>query len=170
MNNSISYKNFNFSFLLNYTQGGDIYSRTISTLLGRGLTTDTVDRINTFILPGVQESDGSVNTKQINNSTFYFNNVLFGPDELGVYDGTVIRLQEIALGYSLPKKFLDKTPFGSFSITATGLNLFYKALNVPEGTNFDPNQAGLGVGNGRGFDFLAGPSARRYGISVKATF
>ncbi|MEM9078539.1 MAG: SusC/RagA family TonB-linked outer membrane protein [Bacteroidota bacterium] len=170
VNNSISYKNFNFSFLLNYTQGGDIYSRTVSTLLGRGLTTDTVDRVNTFILPGVQESDGSPNTKQINNSTFYFNNVLFGPDELGVFDGTVIRLQEVSLGYSLPKKFLDKTPFGSLSITATGLNLFYDALNVPDGTNFDPNQAGLGVGNGRGFDFLAGPSARRYGLSVKASF
>ncbi len=167
--NNFSYKNFNFSFLVNYTQGGDIYSRTVSTLLGRGLTTDTVDRINTFILPGVQE-DGSPNTKQINNSTFYFNNVLFGPDELGVFDGTVVRLQEISLGYSLPQKFLEKTPFGSLSMTVSGFNLFYKALNAPEGTNFDPNQAGLGVGNGRGFDFLAGPSGRRYGVSLKASF
>ncbi|AWX43817.1 TonB-dependent receptor SusC [Flagellimonas maritima] len=170
VSNNFSFKNFNFSFLMNYTQGGDIYSRTVSTLLGRGLTTDTVDRINTFILPGVQESDGSVNTKQINNSTFYFNNVLFGPDELGIFDGTVIRLQEVALGYSLPSKFLDKTPFGALTFTVSGQNLFYKALNVPDGTNFDPNQAGLGVGNGRGFDYLAGPSGRRYGLSIKATF
>jgi len=170
VSNNFSYKNFNFSFLVNYTQGGDIYSRTISTLLGRGLTTDTLDRVNTFILPGVQESDGSPNTKQINNSTFYFNNVLFGPDELGVFDGTVIRLNEVSLGYSFPKKLLDKTPFGSLSINVSGFNLYYKALNVPDGTNFDPNQAGLGVGNGRGFDFLAGPSARRYGLSIKAAF
>ncbi|QLG46079.1 SusC/RagA family TonB-linked outer membrane protein [Costertonia aggregata] len=170
VNNNFSYKNFNFSFLINYTQGGDIYSRTVSTLLGRGLTTDTVDRINTFILPGVQQEDGSVNTKQINNSTFYFNNVLFGPDELGVFDGTVIRLQEVALGYSVPSKFLEKTPFGSLTFTVSGQNLYFKALNVPEGTNFDPNQAGLGVGNGRGFDYLAGPSGRRYGFSLKATF
>lgn len=170
VNNNFSYKNFNFSFLVNYTQGGDIYSRTVSTLLGRGLTTDTVDRVNTFILPGVQESDGSTNTKQINNSTFYFNNVLFGPDELGIYDGTVIRLQEVSVGYSLPAKILDKTPFGSLSVTLSGQNLYFKALNVPDGTNFDPNQAGLGVGNGRGFDYLAGPSGRRYGISVKASF
>nr|WP_299343348.1 SusC/RagA family TonB-linked outer membrane protein [Allomuricauda sp.] len=170
VNNNFSWKGFNFSFLLNYTQGGDIYSRTVSTLLGRGLTTDTVDRINTFILPGVQDSDGSPNTKQINNSTFYFNNVLFGPDELGVYDGTVIRLQEVALGYTLPSKFLDKTPFGSLTVTLSGQNLYFDALNVPDGTNFDPNQAGLGVGNGRGFDYLAGPSGRRYGVSIKATF
>ena len=169
VNNSFSYKNFNLSFLFTFVKGGDIYSRTVSTLLGRGLTTDTVDRENTFILPGVRE-DGSQNNIQINNSTFYFSNVLFGPDELGVFDGTVLRLQELSLGYSLPTKYLDNTPFGSLSLNLTGYNLWFDAFNIPDGTNFDPNVAGLGVGNGRGFDFLNGPSSRRYGISVKASF
>ncbi len=178
VNNSFSYKGFNFGFLLTYTHGGDIYSRTVSTLLGRGLTTDTVDRINTFILPGVQEVtdasgtvvDYTTNTKQINNSTYYFNNILFGPDELGVFDGSVIRLQEVSLGYSIPKKMLEKTPFGSLSFTLSGQNLYFNAPNVPKGTNFDPNVAGAGVGNARGFDYLNGPSGRRYGFSIKANF
>ncbi|MGB3145352.1 MAG: SusC/RagA family TonB-linked outer membrane protein [Maribacter sp.] len=178
VNNNFKFKGFNFGFLLGYTQGGDIYSRTVSTLLGRGLTTDTSDRINTFILPGVQEitnADGDVtgyspNTKQINNSTYYFNNVLFGPDELGIFDGSVIRLQEVSLGYSIPSKLLEKTPFGTLSFTLSGQNLWFKALNVPEGTNFDPNVAGAGVGNARGFDYLNGPSSRRYGFSIKASF
>ena len=39
-----------------------------------------------------------------------------------------------------------------------------------QSANFDPNIAGVGVGNGRGFDFLNGPSARRYGGSIKLTF
>ena len=165
----VKLKNFSFNFLMNYTHGGDIYSRTVSALLGRGLTTDTEDRLNTFILPGVLE-DGSPNTRQINNSTFYFDNVVFGPDELGVFDASVIRLQEVSLGYSMPSKFLDKTPFGSLSFTLSGFNLWYEAINMPEGTNFDPNVAGVGVGNGRGFDYLNGPSSRRFGLSVKATF
>ena len=42
--------------------------------------------------------------------------------------------------------------------------------NIPEGTNFDPNVAGVGIGNGRGFDFLNGPSSKRYGLSLKLTF
>lgn len=167
--NSFSYKNFNLNFLINYTHGGDIYSRTTSTLLGRGLTTDVLDRENTFILPGVQ-ADGSANTKQINNSTYYFNNILFGPSELGVWDASVIRIQELSLGYSMPSKWLDKTPFGSLSFTLSGFNLWYEAINIPEGTNFDPNVAGVGVGNGRGFDYLNGPSSKRYGLSVKASF
>lgn len=169
VSNNLSYQNFTLNFLFNYTQGGDIYSRTVATLLGRGLTTDTVDRINTFILPGVQ-ADGRPNDVQINNSTFYFSNVLFGPNELGIYDASLIRLQELSLSYSLPKKWLDKTPFGSLNLTASGFNLWYEAINIPDGTNFDPNVAGVGVGNGRGFDFLNGPSSRRYGLSVKATF
>jgi len=167
--NSINYKNFSFNFLMNYTHGGDIYSRTTSVLLGRGLTTDTLDRLNSFILPGVK-ADGTPNDVAVNNSTFYFSNVLFGPDELGVYDASVIRLQEVSLGYSMPSKWLDKTPFGSLSFTLSGQNLWYEAINIPKGTNFDPNVAGVGVGNGRGFDYLNGPSSRRYGLSVRATF
>jgi TonB-linked SusC/RagA family outer membrane protein len=168
--NTLSYKNFNLGFQLNYTQGGDIYSSTIATLLGRGLITETLDRENTFILPGVKQSDGTPNDVQINNSDYYFNNVLFGPSELQIYDATVIRLQELSLGYSFPKKFLDRTPFGALSFTISGQNLWWDAINTPDGANFDPNVSGTGVGNGFGFDFLNGPSSRRYGFSVKATF
>lgn len=167
--NNFSYKNFNFNFLISYVSGGDIYSGTIAALLGRGLTTDTEDRLQTFILPGVKE-DGTPNDMQINNSTYYFNNVAFGPDELNVYDGSVVRLNEVSLGYSLPKKLIEKTPFGSLSFNVSGYNLYYNAFNTPKGVNFDPNVIGTGVGNGRGFDFLNGPSGKRYGFSIKATF
>lgn len=170
LSNTMSFKNINFNFLLSYTHGGDIYSQTIGTLLGRGLTTDTEDRLDTYILPGVKE-DGTQNDIQINNSTYYFNVVgLQGPSELRVYDGSVIRLQEISLGYDVPKAWLAETPFGALSISAAGYNLYYNAFNTPEGVNFDPNIIGTGVGNGRGFDFLNGPSGKRYGFTVKATF
>ena len=43
-------------------------------------------------------------------------------------------------------------------------------LNKFDATNFDPNVAGTGVGNARGWDFLNGPSSKRYGISIKASF
>ncbi|MEW2922881.1 SusC/RagA family TonB-linked outer membrane protein [Muricauda sp. ANG21] len=168
--NQFSFKNFNFGFQFNWTQGGDIYSSTIATLLGRGLIVETIDRENTYILPGVKQSDGSVNDIQINNSDYFFNNVLFGPSELQVYDATMLRLQEVSLGYSVPKKFLDRTPFGSLSFTVSGFNLWYDAINTPDGANMDVNTSGTGVGNGFGFDFLNGPSSRRYGFSVKVTF
>jgi len=169
ISNRISYKNFSFSFLINHVHGGDILSYTVATLLGRGLTTDTLDRELSFILPGVQ-SDGTPNTKQINNSTYFFSNVLYGPDENLIYDGSVWRLGEISLSYNLPESILDQTPFGNISFSLSGFNLWYDAYNTPDGTNFDPNIAGTGVGNGRGFDYLNGPSSKRYGASVKLTF
>jgi len=169
ISNSMSYKNFSFNFLINHVQGGDIFTYTVATLLGRGLSTDTLDRELSFILPGVN-SNGQPNTKQINNSTFYFSNVLYGPDEMLVYDGSVWRLGEISLSYTIPQALLDKTPFGSASITASGYNLWYDAYNTPDGANFDPNIAGTGVGNGRGFDYLNGPSSKRFGASLKLTF
>ena len=147
--------------------GGDIVSMTTATLLGRGNVRE--DRRETFILPGVL-ADGSPNNLQINNSSFYFNNILGGPGETKVFDGSVVRLQELSLSYSFPQDFLDKTPFGALSLTATGFNLWYDAYNMPEEINFDPNVAGTGVGNARGFDFINGPSTKRYGISLKASF
>lgn len=167
--NSISYKNFTLSVQWNYTQGGDVYSSTVSTLLGRGLIVETADREDTYILPGVDAS-GNTNNLAINNSTFWFSNILFGPSELQVYDATLIRLQEASLSYSLPKKFLDKTPFGALQFTVSGNNLWFRAFNTPKGANFDPNTSGTGVGNGFGFDYINGPSSRRYGFSVKASF
>ncbi|MEM9548623.1 MAG: SusC/RagA family TonB-linked outer membrane protein [Bacteroidota bacterium] len=167
--NTFTYKNLSFGFQINHTKGGDILSSTVATLLGRGLIVETEDRLATYILPGVQ-ADGTPNDVQINNSTYFFNNLLFGPTEVRIYDASVIRLQEVSLSYALPTKLLDKTPFGSLSISVQGFNLWYDAYNTPDGANFDPNVQGVGIGNGRGFDFLNGASSRRYGVSIKTSF
>jgi TonB-linked SusC/RagA family outer membrane protein len=167
---TISYKNFSLNALVQYQHGGDIYSQTIGAYLARGITTDTDNRLDTYILPGVSQATGEVNTTQINNSTYYFDNLGFGPAELQVYDGSFWRLQEVSLTYRFPKEWLESTPFGNLSIQLQGNNLWFVAPNTPKGANFDPNIIGTGVGNGRGFDFLNGPSAKRYGFTLRATF
>lgn len=168
---TFSYKNISLYALVSYQHGGDIYSETIGTLLGRGLTTDTDDRLDTYILPGVNENTGQPNSTQINNSTYYFSVVgLQGPAETRVYDGSFIRLAEVSLTYTFPKDWLESTPFGNLSLSLAGYNLYFDAPNTPDGVNFDPNIIGTGVGNGRGFDFLNGPSGKRYGFTLRATF
>ena len=168
--NSFSFKNWTLGFLFTWTEGGDMYAYTPATLLGRGMINDDkLGRENSFILPGVNPQ-GEPNTTMVANSTYYFNNVLYGPDEMLVYDATVYRLQELSLSYSLPNKYLKSTPFGAFSVTLSGNNLWYNAPNFPKNSNFDPNVAGVGIGNGRGFEYLNGPSSKKYGISVKASF
>lgn len=168
--NSFGWKGLKLNVVIQYQKGGDFYSGTARALLARGLTKDTdFDRRNTFILPGVT-SDGSVNTVQIAATDLYFNNLGFGPSEHSVFDATSIRLQEVSLSYSLPKSIIQNTPFGNVEFTASGYNLWYDAVNLPEHTNVDPNALGTGVGNGLGFEFLNAPSAKRYGGSIKVTF
>jgi len=167
--NNLSWKGLTLGVQINHTKGGDILSSTIATLLGRGLIVETEDRLATYVLPGVT-ADGSPNTTQINNSTYFFSNLLFGPTETRIYDASVIRLQEVSLSFAVPTRLLEKTPFGNLSISLQGFNLWFDAYNTPDGANFDPNVAGVGIGNGRGFDFLNGPSSRRYGFSLKTSF
>jgi len=169
--NTFEYKGLSLGFAINHTSGGDIYSTTTATLMGRGLTTDTENRLSTYILPGININTGLPNDIQINNSNFYFDNGFASPaDELSVYDGSVVRLREVNVAYSLPSKLLNKTPFGKVTIKASAFNMWYNAYNTPDGVNFDPNTTGLGAGNGQGFEFLTGPSSKRYGMSVNLSF
>jgi len=167
ISNSFRYKGASLSFQIDYQQGGDMFSTWISTLMARGLTkdTDVVDRNNTFILPGVK-ADGSPNNIQISPSDVFFGNFGFGPDELRVYDMTHIRLSNISLSYDVPSSILANTPVKQVTISLTGDNLWMKAFNVPEYSGFDPNVNSIG-GTSRGFEYLTGPAARRFGGSIR---
>jgi TonB-linked SusC/RagA family outer membrane protein len=168
LSNTFNYKGASLSFQIDYQKGGDMFSTWISTLMARGLTTDTdkVDRNNTFILPGVSAETGETNRVQISPSGVFFSNFGFGPDELRVYDMTHIRLANVAISYSIPASLISNTPFKAITLSLTGDNLWMYAFNVPEGSGFDPNVNSIG-GNNRGFDYLTGPAARRFGGSVK---
>jgi TonB-linked SusC/RagA family outer membrane protein len=166
---NLSYKGISFRMQWEYTCGGDMYSSTTRSLIARGVTKDTeFDRAAPYLLPGV-DANGNPNRVQTSATQAFFNNG-FGPDESGMFDATLIRLRELSLAYSLPEKLLAKTPFGGVSFTLSGTNLWYNAPNFPKYTNFDPETNGLGVSNGRGLEFITGPSSRRIGASLRITF
>ena len=169
---ALSYKSFVFNMQWDYTCGGDMYSGTAGALLGRGVTKDTqFDRSAPYILPGV-DANGNPNKIQISATQAYYGNSITNgaADEGAVFDATCIRLREASLYYTLPPKMLSKTFLGSVSIGVSGTNLWYYAPNFPKYVHFDPEADGLGVGNGRGMEFLTGPSARRYGASIRVSF
>jgi TonB-linked SusC/RagA family outer membrane protein len=168
--NNLSYKNFRLSFMVEYRHKGVIVSNTVKGVLARGLSTDTdqLDRALTLILPGVQE-DGTKNTVQVTASNYFFDNYFF-TDEAITFDASTLRIREASLSYMVPKSIMSKTPFKAASLTLTGSNLWFRALNMPKGVNFDTDVLSTGVGNGLGFDYLTGPSARRIGGTISLTF
>ena len=170
---TLSYKNFSLRVQMEYTKGGKMYSATSSVLLGRGVTKDTeFDRALSYILPGVLTDGKTPNNIQISATQAYFTNSVAGgaADEAGIYDASNIRIREASLSYNLSQKILKKLPFGAISFSVSGTNLWFFAPNFPKYVHFDPETSGLGVSNGKGLEFITGPSARRIGASIRITF
>ena len=89
---------------------------------------------------------------------------------MGIYDATRLRLREVALSYTIPKKVFGTSFIKGINISLVGNNIWFRAFNTPKSSKVDPDRTAFGTDNGLGFDFLGGPSARRYGATIKATF
>lgn len=184
LNTTVTWKGFYVMAHFDWTKGGDIYSSTISSYLGRGVTKDTEDREHSWVIPGVygdpntQQPILDANGNKIQNSTrvltadLYFGES-FGANsatEWGVYDATVFRLREFTVGYNVPMKYLKKTPFGGLGISVTGNNIWYHAPNVPKHTNFDPSVNSFGTSVTQGIELAAAPTAKRWSVNLKVSF
>jgi hypothetical protein len=194
--NTLSYKGLQLSVLWDMTQGGDFYSETISSMLGRGVTRDTEDREKSRVIEGVYSSaspvtgaDGKnhyvpflVGGKPVQNQTRVTTNDLFftqgtgasfatnGAFEYAVFDGTVYRLREVSLAYSVSPKLVSKLKVSAITLSVTGRNLWYLAPNVPKYTKFDPDINSLVSGNAQGVETGGAPSTKRYGVNLNITF
>ena len=179
---TFSWKGLTFGMQWDYVHGGQTYSYTAATMVGRGVSKDleVFDPTLPLILPGVLElTDGSGNVTgyapnniPLTTSGVFFGNTIIGgsPDDRGVYDATRVRFREVSLGYSIPKSITSKLKVGAINISLLGNNLWFRAINAPKYARADFDRTAFGTNNGAGFDFLGGPSARRYGVNVKITF
>lgn len=183
--NTLSFKGIRLSFVFDWKEGGDIFSNTVSDMLGRGVIGFLGDREINRVIPGFYGNPTTGepllddNGNKIANQTMIeVNSLYFGQtfasnasDEWLVFDGTTYRLREVTLGYSLPASLLDALPFGEVSISLTGRNLWYLAPGFHEDINYDPetNQFG-GQRNNQGIEYSTTPSARRYAINLRVSF
>ena len=194
LTNTFSYKGLQLSVLLDWVQGGDLYSKSNREIVGRGLTNDVGDRIVSRIMPGyiaARNPDGSLaqdengnylaavdadgnkvrNTINITNFNWWYNRGGFGwnaAEEFHTFDATVFRIREVALNYTFPKALLEKTPFGTATVGVSGRNLWFVAPNFHDGLDLDPETSSFpGL---RGIDFIGVPSTRRYSVNLSVTF
>ncbi len=185
--NTFNYKGLFMSVLFDYTKGGSLYSVTVQSLLGRGVTLDTRDRETGWVIPGIYGSalTGKAITnggKTIPNQTrITTNDLYFSPNggntfaintanEFSVYDATVYRLRELTLGYDFPKSIFQKSRISGATISISGRNLWYLAPGFPKHTNFDPEVGNYGSSSVSGLEFSAAPTTRRIGINLNVTF
>lgn len=169
--NTFSYKGFNFGFLFDWRQGGEIMSRT--TLIGgtSGMMDFTaVGRETGIVSQGViQNADGSYrpNDVVLSGRDYYWWRYNRGNEEIGIFDASFLKLREVRLGYNFPQKILEKTIIKSLSLSLVGRNL---ALWT-ENPHFDPETISFNGGAiVPGVEDMALPSSRSYGINLNVTF
>lgn len=166
--NTINYKDFSFYFLINGRIGGKVISLTEGMLDAVGNSQRTADarlaaEANNLYTatgePAMYMSDG-----QLVSIEKYYRQV--GGNTYGtqyVYNATNFRLGELSLGYTFRNLF-GASKHLSLSLVARNLCFLYKDAPV------DPDLA-LSTQNGLGaFDVFNMPSARSFGISLKANF
>jgi hypothetical protein len=176
----VSWKGFSASALVEHSQGGVVYSRTVGQIYFNGSAAETAfnDR-ERFIIPFsvVDNGDGtfSPNTTPIdyasNNIRGYWNAINnFG--EYLVIDASFTKLRELTLSYTLPQSMLSRLPVKGLTIGLFGRNLW---IHTPDdNTYIDPEVNSFTAGNGnignlQGFEFGTLPSTSTYGINLRIT-
>ncbi len=171
----VTWKGITFGFQWDYVHGGDTYSFTAATPVARGVAKELEDfdpRLP-LIIPGVLESDGvTPNNIPMPPSQFFFGNSIIGSaaEDTGIFDSSRIRLREVSLSYNIPQSLISKLSIRTANISLVGNNMWFRAINAPKFSKVDFDRTAFGTGNGAGFDFLGGPSARRYGVNLRLTF
>ncbi len=179
LQNAFSYKGFDFSFLFDIRYGGIVVSRTKTigstsgqleeTLFGRENPIDGYD----LSLPGngiigegvVQNADGSYRPNDIVITSRNWHNRYYNRSnvEVAKYDASFIKLREVRLGYTIPKRMLGNLPFQNVKIAVVGRNL----LLFTENPHFDPESASMSGGTLQpGIEDMAYPTARSIGINL----
>ena len=185
--NSLRYKNIGLSFLIDVKKGGDVWSLDQYYGEGTGMYPETAGKndkgVDTRLpvsegggikLPGVQ-ADGSPNTVYGENSDGNGNTV-YGyanggnPRAMYIYDGSYVKLREMALTYSLPSTVVDRLNiFKGVDVSLIGRNLWIIHKNMKYADPEEGLSSGTLSGAG-GYQSGAYPATRTYGFNVKLRF
>lgn len=198
LNNSLQYKNWNLSFLLDFRIGGDIYNGTDYTMTNAGMSKRSQDRESITINGVVQSGSEYVAKTYVFDADKFYNindySQVVSSTEAGAISGKNIiqkywqtyypleasnymtktnwlRLRSVSLSYDVPKSFLAKAKvIKALTVNMTGTNLLL--LTNYKGMDPENSAAGSGVtGSGSaGIDLNGTPSTAGMTFGVNVTF
>ncbi len=156
--NDFSWNGFHLGFLFSGRIGGICYSATQANL----------------DLYGVSEASASardaggvlVNGRELISAQKWYQKIgsQSGLPQYYTYDATSFRLQELSVGYTMPRKwFRDRA---SLTLSFVGHNLWMIWCRAP----FDPESVASTGNNYQGIDYFMMPSLRSLGLNVRLDF
>ncbi len=162
LTNNFSYQNFDLNFTIQAVQGAEVFWATKYQLLNSA----NDDNLLTEVLDS-WSGEGTSNTTQELGQDPGAMSTRF------IEDGSYIRLQNIALGYTLPKPVLDNLKMDQLRFYIGAQNLFL----ISDYPGYDPEVNSQGgdstVSNENeflGFDQGAYPGVRTFTFGINATF
>jgi Outer membrane cobalamin receptor protein len=172
-NTTLELYKFKLGIVLDWKQGGQIYSGTLGVLDYYGVTQRSADYRNKesflFELPAVKEvkdEKGNItyapnDIKISGKDALDYFNALNGIDEASIYDNSFIKLREISLSYPvLDKSFLHITA----NVFARNILLWSQLKGLdPEATQGNNNMAGA-------FERFSLPGTSSYGFGLTFKF
>jgi TonB-linked SusC/RagA family outer membrane protein len=181
ISNSFSFRNFDLSFLIDWKQGGSVFSSTVQDLRSSGLAAETAaNRGGTFIDNGVIVTERDAETGEIletrpNDVPVQSMEAFWGQHsnqsiiESGVFDATYVKLRDVSLTFNFPTSWLARAPVQNAALTLQGRNLLLLYSEIP---HIDPetNLFGAGANIGQGVEFNNLPNTTTFGATLNLTF
>jgi TonB-linked SusC/RagA family outer membrane protein len=166
--NTVRYKRFTLSGLVDMHIGGDIFSISnyfgqysgvfIESLRGREVDWDKPG----IVVDGIDKKTGQANTVRVTSEQYFQG--LFNLHEQSIYRNTWIKLRELRVGWDVPPKVASRFYASAANLSFVGRNLLTQH-NVP---NIDP-EFSYSTGNAQGMEFAALPNPRSVGVSLRIT-
>ena len=172
------YKDLSLSASFAAQVGGNCYSVTNFVLSYQGKLTNTLEgRYDGLVVDGVnaiQNTDGTIsyqkNTTVTDNIRTYYETYVYIRDnaEENTFSTDFLKLKELRLDYSLPKKICKKSKFlRSASVGAYATNVFC----ITDFPQYDPETGSLsGTNIYNAIENMAFPMTRTYGVNIKLAF
>lgn len=157
LNNSLSYKGFGLSFLINGRFGGVVTSSTEALLDHFGVSKRSADDRDAggTLLKGQGRVDPKTYYQMIGTGNYETSGYY-------VYSATNIRLQELTLSYKMPNTWF-RNVLKDFTVSFIANNPWMLYCKAPFDPELTPSTSTYGQGN----DYFMQPSVRSFGFGIK---
>lgn len=167
VSNQLTYKDFDFSFLFDISQGGEIFATTNWFGYWTGVLDETLQgRENGACDPGVLVEGVTPEGEPISNRVcperwWSTGSITYQHIPRGIFDASYIKLRQARIGYQLPDSWARAIGFQNMHVSVIGRNLWLNS----EVRHIDPDFATTN-GNYQGVEYGIFPSGRTVGMTL----
>ena len=157
LTNNFNFWNFDFSFMFQFVVGNDVYNAT------RMYANQTRDERTNHLAETKDRWTTTNASNKVPSAQGYIRSELYSRF---IEDGSFLRLKNVTLGYTLPRKLLQRTPIKKARVYGTVQNLFC----LTRYSGYDPEVNTLSSPLMPGFDWGAYPKSQTFTFGVEVQF